>query len=159
MKTLWNSVATLAAGAAVMYYLDPEMGKRRRAVLRDKLRSGQQSAARYARAQAKRAGDQVRGAVAETRAQLDGEAEPSNTKLAERVRSQLGRLTNCPGAIDVTAHGGCVGLHGHVLASEHTLLVQTITAVDGVKEVDDQLIVHDSPGNIPELQGDARSHA
>lgn len=158
MKTLWNSVATLAAGAAVMYYLDPEMGRRRRALLRDKLQSGQRSAAHYARAQAKRAGDQMRGVLAETRSQLDGEAPTSDRKVAERVRSQLGRLTNCPGAIEVTAHGGCVGLHGHILAAEHTPLVQMVSAIDGVNEVEDHLIVHDSPGNVPELQGEVRSH-
>lgn len=42
---------------------------------------------------------------------------------------------------------------GHVLAAEHTPLVQTISAISGVAEIDDQLVAHDRPGNIPELQG------
>lgn len=159
MKTLWNSVAALAAGAAVMYYLDPEMGKRRRAVLRDKIQSGQRNAADYARTQTKRATDQVRGALAQARSPHERELPASDVKLAERIRSKLGHQTSRPGAIEVTAHDGRVGLHGHILAAEHTPLVQTVRAVDGVKEVDDHLIVHDSPGNVPELQGEMRGHA
>lgn len=158
MKSLLNSVATLAAGAAVMYYLDPQMGRRRRATLRDKLHSGRRSAADFAGTQAKRAADQARGLYAKAHAQMDGGGEPvSDTILAERVRSQLGHLTSRPGAIDVTASGGCVGLSGHILAAEHTPLVQTISAIAGVDDVDDRLVVHDQPGNIPELQGGAHS--
>ncbi|WP_116141476.1 BON domain-containing protein [Trinickia diaoshuihuensis] len=160
MKSLLNSVATLAAGAAVMYYLDPQMGRRRRATLRDKLHSGQRQAASFAGTQAKRTADQARGLYAKAHAQssriFDGGGEPvDDTVLAERVRAQLGRLTSRPGAIDVTASGGCIGLSGHVLAAEHTPLVQTISAISGVSEVDDRLVVHDQPGNVPELQGGA----
>ncbi|MGN6668443.1 MAG: BON domain-containing protein [Trinickia sp.] len=159
MKTLWNSIATLAAGAAVMYYFDPETGRRRRAVLRDKVRSRQRQAAHYVRTQAKHVSDQARGALAEQRSSHDGELPASDVKLAERVRSKLGHLTSRPGAIEVTAHDGRIGLHGHILAAEHTLLMQTVRAVDGVKEVDDHLVVHDRPGNVPELQGEMRGHA
>jgi len=160
MKSLLTSVATLAAGAAVMYYLDPQMGARRRATLRDTLHSGQRSAADFAGKQAKRTADQARGLYAKAHARMDGRAEPvSDTILAERVRSQLGHLTSRPGAIDVTASSGCVGLSGHILALEHTPLVQTIGAIAGVEEIDDRLVVHDLPGNIPDLQGGAHSQA
>ena len=158
MKGFLHSVAALAAGAAVMYYLDPQMGRRRRAMLRDDVHSGQRSAADFAGTQAKRAVGQARGLYASTRSQTSrafgaGLEQVSDTVLAERVRAQLGRLTSRPGAIDVTASDGCVGLAGHVLAAEHTPLVQTISAISGVAEIDDQLVVHDQPGNIPELQG------
>lgn len=154
MKRFFHSVASLAAGAVAMYYLDPAMGHRRRAVLRDKLRSGQRNAARVARSQAKRAADKARGAIREMSAVVNGHAPVTDEQLAERVRSQLGRLSTRPGAIHVSAQAGHVCLHGHVLAAEHTPLVQTISAMNGVQDVDDQLLVQDRPGNIPELPGE-----
>ncbi|HWP18343.1 MAG TPA: BON domain-containing protein, partial [Burkholderiaceae bacterium] len=36
MRDLLSTVVGLAAGAAAMYYLDPEMGRRRRALVKDK---------------------------------------------------------------------------------------------------------------------------
>lgn len=156
MKRFFHSVASLAAGAVAMYYLDPEMGRRRRAVLRDKLRSGQRNAQRFARSQSRRAADKARGAISELREVRDGHAPATDEQLAARVRSELGRLSTRPGAIDVAAQAGHVSLHGHVLAAEHTPLVQTISAMNGVQDVDDCLVVHDRPGNIPELQGEER---
>src|SRR5690606_41858308 len=75
----------------------------------------------------------------------------------ERVRAQLGRLVSHPGAITVTAHAGDVTLSGQILAAEHQTLLSAVRAMAGVNRVDDRLQAHESPGNIPELQGGSPS--
>ncbi len=63
IKGVLNGVAALTAGAAAMYLLDPRMGRRRRALVRDKMLASRRDVVRYGRGQAKRAADHLRGAI------------------------------------------------------------------------------------------------
>jgi osmotically-inducible protein OsmY len=158
MKGILNGVAALAAGAAAMYLLDPEMGRRRRAMLRGKLEAGRHDAGRFGRAQAERAAGQLRGAVAGIKSAVGLASVPaSDEQLHERVRSQLGRIVSRPHAIDVSVEAGRVCLRGQILASEHRELVSAVEAIDDVKSVDDRLMVSAEPDSVPEPQGDGRS--
>src|SRR5262249_7359209 len=73
--------------------------------------------------------------------------------LIERVRSRMGRLIRHPGAIYVTAENGTVTLRGPILADEVGSLLSGVRAVPGVRDVINQLDVHEHPGDTPELQG------
>ena len=141
-------------GAAGMYLLDPTWGARRRGIVRDKLVHGAHKTSDGAAAAARDMAHRMEGLLAETRARLRGEDVPDYVLVA-RVRAALGRACSHPHAIEATAADGRVTLRGPILAAEAKRLVSAVRSVRGVKEVVDQLEVHDQPGNVPALQGDA----
>lgn len=154
MKGLLNGVAALAAGAAAMYLLDPQMGRRRRALLRDKVEAGRHDAQRFASAQAKRAAGHLRGTVEGAKSAMALGSMPANDRqLHERVRAELGRLVSRPGAVDVSVEGGRVCLSGQVAAAEHSRLLSEVAAMSGVESIDDRLSVDNEPDKTAEWQG------
>lgn len=149
MKALLNCIAALAAGAAAMYYLDPDTGRRRRALLRDKTRSNYHNAGRRVRAQGRHLANNLRGAAA----QIKGSPQPeSDQQLEGRVRARLGRLVSRPAAIEVAVTDGSVCLGGRVAASEHPGLVDAVMAVEGVFEVLDRMQVQGVPDSVASQQ-------
>lgn len=140
------------AGALLMYFFDPETGRRRRAFVFDKIYDTLTDLDDAATRVAKDLNNRTQGVFAAlTRSVTDREV-PDDV-LAERVRSRLGRVVSHPGAIDVVANQGIVTLRGPVLAREHQTALRAVERVPGVKAVHDQLEPHEQPGNIPALQG------
>jgi hypothetical protein len=70
MASLFRLAAAVAAGAALMYIFDPQGGRRRRALARDRGVAAGHDLARVSRGKAKRAVDHLHGAAARTRARL-----------------------------------------------------------------------------------------
>jgi hypothetical protein len=126
--------AAFAAGALVMFYLDPATGRRRRALVRDRVVATGHDAGRFARAKSKRAVDRVRGVVARGRARRSHEAIDDD-QLEARVRSRLGRLVAWPHGVEVRVRGGCVTLGGFAAAEEITDLVDAVALMPGVAAV------------------------
>ncbi|MGH8171090.1 MAG: BON domain-containing protein, partial [Steroidobacteraceae bacterium] len=147
-----------AAGALSMYLLDPDHGRRRRAVMRDRLTSGM-SRLDDARSVASRdLRNRARGAAHEVRSRFTQEQEEvSDEILCERVRSRLGWAVSHPGAIEVAALSGRVTLSGAVLEREYVSLLRAVWAVRGVADVEDRLAVHETPGGVSALQGNGRA--
>ena len=144
MRNLLTTLAALAAGATAMYYLDPETGRRRRAVALDKAGSATQRAGTLAQAQGRHALDRVKGILATGRAQWAGTAEPlDDRKLHDRVRARLGRLVAHPKAVQVIVVEGRVRLTGDVSAREVDRLVSTVCGIPGVRSVENVLSVHE----------------
>ena len=73
--------------------------------------------------------------------------------LIDRVRSKIGRVVSHAGAVEVAATDGRVTLSGPVLVSEADKLMRGVRLVRGVKDVENQLEVHEQAGDIPALQG------
>jgi uncharacterized membrane protein len=145
-----------AAGAISMYLLDPDHGRRRRALMRDRLASGV-SRLDDARTVASRdLRNRARGVAHEVRSRFSREEVPDEI-LCERVRSSLGWAVSHPGAIEVSALSGRVTLSGAVLEREYVRLLRTVWAVRGVADVEDRLAVYESPAGIPALQGGGRA--
>jgi osmotically-inducible protein OsmY len=128
----------LGLGVGLMYFLDPERGRRRRALIRDKV------------AHAAHAGNDAIGAfgrdishrLAGVRARASGAfhgGPVDDSVLVERVRSRMGRVVSHPQAIEVDAADGCVRLRGSILQSELPGLMQTIARVRGVRSIDNNL--------------------
>jgi len=144
MRNLLTTLAALAAGATAMYYLDPETGRRRRAVALDKAGSATQRAGTLAQAQGRHALDRVKGILATGRAQLAGTGAPlDDRKLHDRVRARLGRLVAHPKAVQVIVVEGRVRLTGDVSAREVDRLVSTVCGIPGVRSVENVLSVHE----------------
>ena len=149
-------LAGAAAGSMLMFMLDPNNGRRRRALVRDKVvRAGRKSREGLdatARDVANRAAGVA--ATARNRWSHDYADEPT---LAARVRSKLGRASSHPRAIEVDVHFDEVTLSGPVLAWEADDILSAVRGVKGVDAVHDQLHRHDTADGVPALQGRGRA--
>lgn len=141
----------IALGAGLMYMLDPVVGRRRRALLRDQAYSATHRTQDRLRKSAEYTRDRARGVYAETRGRFRHD-EASDDVVRDRVRAAIGRAVSHAGALSVDVSEGVVTLRGPVLATEVDNLLKVAASVRGVEEVNDQLDVHESPSNIPGLQ-------
>jgi len=145
-----------AIGAAAMYMLDPDKGRRRRALAADKAQRFMSDASTVLGAAAHDVSNRVRGVQASAGRRLRGTATPDDLQLIERVRARIGRVVSHPHAIQVGAREGEVTLSGPVLMSEVDDLVEAAWSVPGVVAVDEHFDIHPSPGGMPSLQGAGR---
>lgn len=152
VKKTWAGVGGVGVGAALMYLFDPEKGKRRRALLRDKFVHVTHSAGEKLDVKSRDAANRVQGLVARTKSLLTSERVP-DTVVAERVRARLGHVVSHPGSIDVTVKDGRVTLGGPALSRELDALLDDVARVRGVTGVENKLELHEEPGSVSGLQG------
>lgn len=145
-------LAGVGIGAALMYFLDPDRGARRRNMTVDRAASVLRSRRRDVLTAAQHARNSLAGGAAELRSQLRGE-DLEDDQLVARVRAQLGHHVRHTGAIEVVVRDGCVILHGPALADEVADIVRTVSDVHGVDRVENRLEVHATAENVPGLQG------
>lgn len=119
MDRRWGLVSGLGLGATLMYLLDPDRGKRRRALVRDKVVHTLNETEDTVRTAACHLGYRMRGLATRTRSRLTHE-EVTDEVLFERVRSRLGRAVSHPRSIEVEVIQGHVTLRGPVLARQET---------------------------------------
>jgi hypothetical protein len=62
-----------------------------------------------------------------------------------------------PHAVTVEASAGCITLGGPILAHEQEALLADVARVDGVREVREQLELHEQANGIPALQGEGHA--
>ena len=151
-----TTISAIAAGATAMYYFDPAQGKRRRALVRDKVMSASRRTTDATRARGRQFASRVKGWTARVASRFVSTREPATPRqLQNRVRSRIGHLVSHPRAVTVEVIGdGRVRLTGHVLEQEFDTLLNEVENVAGVRHVDNQLMVHESVGNVAELQGE-----
>lgn len=147
IRTLGILVGGLGLGAALMYVLDPERGKRRRAVVRDKAVSGAHRAGQRIAARSRDVANRARGVASELKS-LTRDEEASDRVLEERVRAELGRVVTKPASIEVAAIAGTVVLSGAILASEVDDLLSAARGVSGVEDVENRLEVYETPDEV-----------
>jgi uncharacterized membrane protein len=157
----WTLLGGLGIGVGLMYLLDPERGRQRRATARGKaahvLGAGGTALGRASRDLAHRSRGLAAEAGARLNWRLNPRAEPVEDRVLEdRVRSKMGRFVSHPHAIEVLADDGEVTLAGEILDSEVAGLLAAVRSVRGVRKVDDQLRVHESAESVSSLQGEPR---
>ncbi|MHB8955839.1 MAG: SRPBCC family protein [Pirellulaceae bacterium] len=155
MARLSDLVIGASTGAALVYFFDPERGRRRRSLARNQLNHAISEAAQAADATFRDVRHRAYGSFAEMRSSLQ-EGEVPDEILVERVRSRMGRYVSHPSSIEVDVSDGNVALRGVILKREEEDLLSAVASVRGVKSVESQLEVHSQPGNVPELQGGRR---
>lgn len=152
-------VVVLAVGAGIgalsMYYLDAQAGRRRRALVRDRLVHMRSLLTRKVPRTVERRGRFITGVAkglthdAAGMARLNGHHAPADDEtLVARVRSEVLREREIKaGEIHVDAYEGCVTLRGQ-LAHEDEIrrLIDATRHVDGVREVRSYLHL---PGTLP----------
>jgi hypothetical protein len=149
-----NLLAGIAAGMVAAYLLDPNQGRRRRALAGNKLVRASRKTRDALDATARDFGNRSRGVVAATRGRLARE-NVDDWRLVERVRAKLGRVSSHPRAIDVKAADGTVTLRGPVLANELGNVIGGASSVRGLRSVVNELEPHES-ADVPSQQGEGR---
>ena len=131
--------AGIGIGAALMFFLDPDRGTRRRHVLADKARHGVRVAGRELHDAAENAKNHTKGKVIELQHRLT-EDQVDDARLVERVRAELGHHVDRARAIQVTAENGRVTLTGAVPYDQIEKAAKAAASVRGVREVDNRLV-------------------
>lgn len=149
-------LGVLGLGAGLMYFLDPQYGTRRRALVRDQAVSLVHRSDEFIEKAARDVRNRARGLVAETTGRFSDRKGVHDWVLEERVRASIGRLSRHPGSIEVSASEGHVTLSGPILREEVDRVVSGAHRTRGVKEVTNHLQVHESAQDHPGLQGFAQ---
>jgi len=146
-RHFWNQLAcavgSLGLGAGIVYYIDPDRGRARRAQLADKFSSFTGETGDFFRRTGRHVSNKFRGYAAESRTMtrnMMGSAEPvGDRKLTDRIRAELGHATDRAGDIDVVCYSGRVILSGNAPVAEIDRIVAVVTGVNGVNGVDNRL--------------------
>jgi hypothetical protein len=157
-KEKWSLVGSVGIGAGLgaglMYLLDPQGGRGRRAVARDKSVSALKKGGTVAAKTSRHLGNKTKGLIAEAGTRLRdsdlvGDLTHQGKALLAKVQRKVRRAVSYPAAIQAAVvEEGKVILHGLVLASEIAGLLVAIEAVEGVTEVQNYLEVHESAQDL-----------
>jgi osmotically-inducible protein OsmY len=131
-----------AVGLAAGYFLDPDSGKRRRHIARDRALAVIRRGADRTRREAEYRAQQAEGKVEAAKSKTAPEKPAANDQaLAERVKSEIFRPADAPkGSVNVNVEDGVVYLRGEVKRPEEIRkLVEEAGAVDGVRGVENLL--------------------
>lgn len=143
-----------AVGAAVMFLLDPRQGGARRAFIRDKSVRARHELEHAADIGIRDLSHRAVGLIARTRSGDAGQPVAPDV-LVERVRAVLGHHCSHPHAIDVKVLGeGVIELKGPVLRSDVDDVLEAVSRVRGVRVVDNDLEVHETP-DLDVLKGES----
>lgn len=136
-------IGAAGLGATLMYFLDPDNGKRRRALVRDQVIHGRNLVQDATEAAVRNAANHTRGAIARIQGRIasHGEESVDDSVLEARVRAAMGHVIGDPYTIEVRVHDGCVTLEGPAEPHEIGELVACAERVRGVREVDNRLSV------------------
>lgn len=139
---------TLAlATVAAMYFLDPQSGRRRRALVRDKMVRGCNETSQFLRVAGRHLSNRARGFAHERTDHLTGRHAPATDRqLAARVSAHLGHVYS-RGSVQVDVENGTVYLRGNVSADEIAKVVKTAEGMRGVRNVVNFLTVTDNLGS------------
>lgn len=156
MRKDWSLlIGGIGVGGGLMYLLDPDRGRKRRAYLRDQAVHTGHAISSCWGTTFRDLRNRSQGVAAEARSRFRRD-HASDEVLIARVRSAMGRAVSHPRPIEVSAQDGHVTLSGPVLAGEADRLLSAVRHVRGVREVENRLEVHEQPGDNPSLQGGAQ---
>jgi osmotically-inducible protein OsmY len=142
----------LGLGAGAMFLLDPDRGRRRRALIKDQAIHISNTSKETLEKRTRDLRNRATGVIAETKARFGGQHVPDPI-LIDRVKAALGRYPVHDRAITIEADNGVVILSGDTLADEVNIILEAITAVRGVSDVVNNLNVHEHAHGISALQG------
>lgn len=138
----------LGIGIGTMYFLDPDRGRRRRALVRDKTLSAVRTADEAIAITSCDVSNRTRGVIAETRSILSGSRVPDEV-LEARIESKIRPVISDAGAITLQAVQGNVQLTGPIPADEVDDLLKAVRSVRGVGTVENRLTVEPESTGIP----------
>lgn len=143
MKHTIEKAGALALGALAMYYLDPQLGPQRRALLVDLLRG---------RLRARGGGGMPRRMSRRAYHRIPRADPQRDAELRDEIREALGRWVAHPRAIEVEVENGVVRLSGDVLSKERDGLLLQVLQMPGVQKLVNAMTAHDNPQGIATLE-------
>jgi hypothetical protein len=152
--------AGIVAGATGAYFFDPQNGKRRRSIARDKAMKLVRQGFGEAQRRARYASGKVEGAVQErTPSPRDPERDLNDAALARKIESEIFRGADSPkGKVNINVEHGVVYLLGEVASpGQAGALTQAARRVEGVKDVESLLHLPDTPAKSKEGRPKAQS--
>jgi osmotically-inducible protein OsmY len=138
----------MGLGALVAYFFDPESGKRRRALARDRIPALFRRSSKQIEQARRAAAAEASGLKQKVKHRKQAETpQPDDVTLARKVETEIFRGEDVPkGQINVNAENGVVFLRGEV---EQSTMIEDLEKrtrkVQGVKEVENLLHVPGSP--------------
>ena len=142
------------AGAVATYFFDPDVGRRRRALVRDQIVHWLGMARQELQSEVHDLRNRAQGVAAAVR-RVGASPNMSDEAIAGRIRARFRSLER-PGAVQVNVTEGRVHLAGPVLARDAERARRIVRRVRGAQELVDQLEVHQGP-DVPGLQDRPRS--
>ncbi len=156
MEWPWLSlIGGAALGALAMYVADPSQGRRRRALMQDKMVSATHKTSRMMNQTLRDTQHRLTGLQAEARRMISArQAKPIDDHVLEaRVRSRLGRAMPHLTGIEVSARHGEVNLSGNISHEDEESLLDAVEAIPGVDAVRCNLEWHEVGAGRRMLQG------
>lgn len=132
-----------AAGAALMYFLDPDRGEGRRAMARDRVNSVARRGAMNVERQTRYREGQVGGLMHQVRTRGEEGPPADDIALKDRVESEVfGRRGFPKGKVNVEVIDGRARIDGELeTQAEIDEVVDDVKSVSGVREVESYLHV------------------
>jgi osmotically-inducible protein OsmY len=157
-SVLLNASTGILAGAALMYFFDPDRGRARRTMMKDKTNRVVHEGLVAADRAVKDVKNRASGLAHDAEELLHSKQEPVDDDiLIARVRAKLGHLVENPHKLTVEADDGHVTLAGQIGPTEVDRLVLAVRAMAGVKEVENRMDViihqHEKKPGLPRLLG------
>jgi uncharacterized membrane protein len=148
LKTI---LVTLGVGAGLMYFLDPQQGKRRRALIQDRANRWINNLDESLEVGMEDIRNQARGVLSELTAKFSREDTP-DWLLEERVRAVLGRVTRHSRLLDIRSDRGHVIISGPALRVDRDEIMKSASRTRGVSSVEDELRVYETEKDFPSMQ-------
>jgi hypothetical protein len=137
------ALGSLGLGAGIVYYIDPDRGRTRRAKLRDKFVHFTNETGDFFSRTGRHLRNKMYGYYAEGRSaasnMMGGSESADDQTLTNRIRSELGRSTRNISGLNIRCSNGRVSLSGTAPDAEISSIVTIISGVRGVTGVDNQL--------------------
>jgi len=145
-RTRRKRLGAAALGAAVSYFFDPQMGKTRRTMARDRLGGMVRRTARRTGRWGRWAGAKGYGKWMKVTHPVEQPKDVDDATLAHKVESEVLRGPSVPEGISVNAEDGVVVLRGQVDSPERmTELTAAVLRVQGVTGVENLLHLPGEP--------------
>ena len=141
-----STLTGVGAGAAIVYFFDPQNGKRRRAVARDRITAFVRRGARTGARLGRYAASEGYGLVQRVRPTGNGAQPINDVTLARKVESEALGGSPLKGRVNVNAENGTVVLRGQASsADEIRELEERVRKVGGVGDVRNLLTLGEAP--------------
>ncbi len=149
MSRLTSFVFGAGFGAALVYFLDPNSGRRRRALAQDKATKYAHQSTETVQSAAQAATSQAQGVASRVQSAATGgdSAPDDDVTLTRKVESEIFRPADAPkDSVSVNVQHGVVELRGEVKRPEQVnALGEAAARVAGVKDVHNLLHTPGSP--------------
>jgi osmotically-inducible protein OsmY len=145
---MFRKLRYMGLGALIAYFFDPQNGRRRRAMARDRIPAFFRSTAQKAENAGSAASAQAEAVKQKaTHLKEEEKPQPDDVTLARKVETEIFREADIPkGRINVNAENGKVVLRGEVEQPELIKDLEKRTKkVQGVQEVENLLHVQGTP--------------